>query len=66
MLTSKPPEAAVVLVKMTMEYLLASAWQAPGVEEPFDPSDIADALYMQLNQKTSVLSEWGTTAKSST
>ena len=51
---------------MTMEYLLAAGWQIPGIEEPFDPSDIADALYMQLNQKTSVLSEWGTTAKSST
>ena len=46
---SIPPEVAVVLVKTTMEYLLALGWQAPGVEESFDPSDIADALYLKLS-----------------
>ena len=50
-LMSIPHEAAVALVKMTMEYLLASGWQAPGIEEPFDPSNVADALYMMPSQK---------------
>ena len=65
-LMSIPYEAAVALVEMTMEYLLVSGWQAPGIEELPDPSNIADAFYMRLNQKTSVRSELGTTAKSST
>lgn len=47
-LMSIPHEAAVALVKMTMEYLLASGWQTPGIAELLDPSNIADALYMKL------------------
>ena len=52
-LMSIPHEATVALVKMTMEYLIASGWQAPGIEEPLDPSNIADALYMKLSLKPS-------------
>lgn len=44
-------EAAVALVKMTMEYLIASGWQSPGIEELPVPSDIADAIYMKLSLK---------------
>lgn len=50
-LMSIPHEAAVALVKMTMEYLLASGWQSPAIEEPFDPSNVADTLYMKLSLK---------------
>ena len=53
MLMSVPPEAAVALVKMTMEYLLASGWQTPGTEKLPNPSNIADALYMRLSLKPS-------------
>ena len=51
MLISIPPEAAVALVKMTIEYLLASGGQAPGNELFFDSLDAADALYMKLSLK---------------
>lgn len=51
MLMSIPHEAAVALVEMTMELLLASGWQAPGIEEPLDPSNIADTLYAKLSLK---------------
>ena len=50
-LMSIPHKAAVALVKMTMEYLIASGWQAPGIVEHFDPSNVADALYMKLSLK---------------
>ena len=49
MLMSIPHEAAVALVKMTMELLLASGWKAPGIEESLDPSNIADTLYVKLS-----------------
>ena len=52
-LMSIPHEATVALVKMTMEYLLASGWQAPGIDELLDPSNIADALYMKPSLKPS-------------
>ena len=52
MLMSIPHEAAVALVGMTMELLLASGWKAPGIEESLDPSNIADTLYVKLNLKT--------------
>ena len=51
MLMSIPHEAAVALVGMTMELLLASGWKAPGIEESLDPSNIADALYVKLSLK---------------
>lgn len=50
MLMSIPHEVAAVLVGMTMELLLASGWQAPGIEEPLDPSNIADTLYAKLSR----------------
>lgn len=46
-----PHEVAVALVKMTMEYLFVSGWQAPCMEELPDPSEIADTLYMKLSLK---------------
>ena len=52
-LMSIPHEATVALVKMTMEYLLASGWQAPGIDELLDPSNTADALYMKPSLKPS-------------
>ena len=52
MLMSIPHEAAVALVGMTMELLLASGWKAPGIEESLDPSNIADTFYVKLNLKT--------------
>lgn len=51
MLMSIPGEAAAALVRMTMEFLLASDWQAPGIEEPLDPPNIVNALYMKPRLK---------------
>lgn len=51
MLMSIPHEAAVALVKMTMELLLASGWKATGMEESLDPSNIANTLYVKLSLK---------------
>ena len=48
LLHSIPREEATALVKMTMDYLLENGWQPPDIEEPFNPSDIADVLYMKL------------------
>ncbi len=53
MLMSIPHEVAVALVKTTIEYLLASGWKTPSAEEPFEPSDIADALYLKLSPSSS-------------
>lgn len=51
MLMLIPREAAVALAKMTMEFLLASGWQAPCIEQPFGPSSIVDSLYTQMSLK---------------
>lgn len=52
MLLLIPREAAVALVKRTMEFLLASGWQSPDTEHPFDPLGIADLLYTQISQNS--------------
>lgn len=39
-------------VKRTMEFLLASGWQAPCIEQPFDSSSIVDSLYTQISQNS--------------
>lgn len=51
MLMSIPCETTIALVKMTMEFLLASGWQPPSNDQPFDPSNIVDSLHLQLSLK---------------
>ena len=43
-LLSIPHEAAVALVKMTMEYLLASGWSQPKDDNVVSPSAVFDAV----------------------